>query len=157
MTSQTDEDAGSDVSIETGTLRGAVQNGISRWLGIPFALPPVGELRWRAPQPAAPWTGVRDATAHASDPMLIPVDIDAAPIGTTPSEDCLCQCVATVRRQQVRRHMAARAQEDAFHTRCDRPPETKCLEVLRGCLHWRRRDWQHRPSMRRSAVRQMRS
>jgi para-nitrobenzyl esterase len=81
--------AGTDITIETGTLRGAVEGGISHWLGIPFALPPVGELRWRAPQPATSWTGVRDATAYANDPMQIPVDIDAAPIGTTPSEDCL--------------------------------------------------------------------
>ncbi|MEO7224154.1 MAG: carboxylesterase family protein [Devosia sp.] len=89
MTNSMDEEAGSDVTIETGTLRGAVQDGISSWLGIPFALPPAGELRWRAPQPAASWTGVRDAAAYAHDPMQIPVDIDAAPIGTTPSEDCL--------------------------------------------------------------------
>src|SRR6187455_1390035 len=80
---------GTDITIETGTLRGAVHDGISHWLGIPFASSPIGELRWRAPQPAVPWTGVRDATAYAHDPMQIPVDIDAAPIGTTPSEDCL--------------------------------------------------------------------
>ena len=57
--------AGSDpvVSISTGQLRGSpTSNGGAAFKNIPFAQPPVGDLRWREPQPAKSWTGVRDAT-----------------------------------------------------------------------------------------------
>ena len=77
------------VQIDTGSVRGTVAGAVESWKGIPFAAPPVGELRWRAPQPAAPWAGVRDAGAYGSDCMQQPAPSDAAPPGTTPSEDCL--------------------------------------------------------------------
>lgn len=48
--------------IEAGTLRGTYVGSAVAFMGIPYARPPVGELRWEAPQPAMPWTGVRDAT-----------------------------------------------------------------------------------------------
>jgi para-nitrobenzyl esterase len=46
---------------EGGALRGAADGSAIVFMGIPYARPPVGELRWEAPQPAPPWTGVRDA------------------------------------------------------------------------------------------------
>jgi len=51
------------VVVETtyGRLRGQVQDDVVAFLGIPFAAPPVGELRWRAPEPPATWDGIRDA------------------------------------------------------------------------------------------------
>jgi len=73
----------------SGKVEGAVDHGIVSWKGIPFAAPPVGELRWRAPQPAAPWQGVREATAYGHDCMQKPFPSDAAPLGTPPAEDCL--------------------------------------------------------------------
>ena len=45
----------------TGALRGVVAGGVATYRGIPYAQPPVGDLRWRAPQPAKPWPGVRVA------------------------------------------------------------------------------------------------
>ena len=54
----TDEPAPS-ITVETGTLAGSIEGGVESWKGIPFAAPPVGPLRWRAPQPAAPWKGIR--------------------------------------------------------------------------------------------------
>jgi len=46
----------------TGKVRGfAAGNGAQGWLGIPYAAPPVGPLRWRAPRPARPWAGTREA------------------------------------------------------------------------------------------------
>ena len=49
------------VTVETGQLEGANEDGMTVYRGIPFAAPPVGDLRWRAPQPAAKWSGVRTA------------------------------------------------------------------------------------------------
>ena len=51
-----------ETRIETGRVRGVACGwpSITAFYGIPYAAPPVGELRWRPPQPAAPWEGVRD-------------------------------------------------------------------------------------------------
>jgi para-nitrobenzyl esterase len=49
------------VETTDGRLRGQVQDDVVAFRGIPFAAPPVGELRWRAPQPPAAWDGIRDA------------------------------------------------------------------------------------------------
>ncbi|MFE2015508.1 carboxylesterase/lipase family protein [Streptomyces sp. NPDC059491] len=46
-----------------GALRGSLKDGVAAFLGIPYARPPVGALRFRAPEPAEPWEGVREATA----------------------------------------------------------------------------------------------
>jgi para-nitrobenzyl esterase len=50
------------VSTSTGRVRGRIEHGNAVFRGIPFAKPPVGELRFQAPQPAASWDGVRDAS-----------------------------------------------------------------------------------------------
>jgi para-nitrobenzyl esterase len=50
------------VGTADGRLRGQAAGTIDEFLGIPYAAPPVGSLRWRPPQPAAHWTGVRPAT-----------------------------------------------------------------------------------------------
>jgi para-nitrobenzyl esterase len=75
--------------VEAGVLAGAVDNGVLSFKGVPFAAPPLGNLRWRAPQPAAHWQGVRSATAYGHDCMQKPFPSDAAPLGTPPNEDCL--------------------------------------------------------------------
>src|SRR6185437_15918531 len=50
--------------ISSGQLRGTVtSDGVAVFKNIPFAQPPIGDLRWREPLPAKAWTGVRDATA----------------------------------------------------------------------------------------------
>ena len=82
-------DAVDIVRIDSGRLQGAVADDVSAFKGIPFAAPPVAALRWRAPQPAARWSGVRDATTYGHDCMQKPFPSDAAPLGTEPSEDCL--------------------------------------------------------------------
>ena len=77
------------VTIADGALQGHVEDGAVEFKGIPFAVPPVGDLRWRAPQPVARWQGVRDAGQYGHDCMQLPFPSDAAPLGTPPAEDCL--------------------------------------------------------------------
>ena len=84
-----DEKPAPSVKVETGALAGSVEGGVESWKGIPFAAPPIGPLRWRAPQPAASWSGVRQATAYGHDCMQKPFTSDAAPLGAEPAEDCL--------------------------------------------------------------------
>jgi len=54
------------VQTDNGAVCGIVVAGINAWLGIPFAAPPVGDLRWAPPQPAAPWSDTLNATGYAS-------------------------------------------------------------------------------------------
>ncbi|MDB5453103.1 MAG: Carboxylic ester hydrolase, partial [Caulobacteraceae bacterium] len=63
------------IKTKSGQVQGGVANGVNVYRGIPFAAPPVGDLRWRAPKPAANWTGVRPAVTM--------------PSACTASEDCL--------------------------------------------------------------------
>jgi para-nitrobenzyl esterase len=73
------------VEIAAGALRGSDQDGVRTFLGVPYAEPPVGELRFRAPRPVPPWSGERDATkwaARAPQPEL-------TGRGFTGDEDCL--------------------------------------------------------------------
>jgi para-nitrobenzyl esterase len=84
--------AGSEqkVSIDKGTLRGAVQGDVVSFKGVPYAAAPIDHLRWESPQPVPAWTGARDATHFGHDCAQIPDPMEAAPQGsTTPSEDCL--------------------------------------------------------------------
>lgn len=77
------------VKIDTGELKGAINGQVVAFKGIPYAAPPVGQNRWKPPQPAQPWTGIRPATEFAADCMQLPFPSDAAPLGTKPAEDCL--------------------------------------------------------------------
>src|SRR5262245_24577289 len=64
------------VATKLGRLEGELRPGMRVFRGIPFAAPPVGNLRWAAPQPPAPWQGVRDATRFGAD---CPVPASARP------------------------------------------------------------------------------
>jgi para-nitrobenzyl esterase len=57
------------IRVESGELQGVVDDGVASFKGIPFAAPPVGELRWRPPQPPAKWTGVRPAVEFGANCM----------------------------------------------------------------------------------------
>jgi para-nitrobenzyl esterase len=48
------------VTIDGGRVSGIVTDGVNTYRGIPYAAPPVGELRWKPPAPLVPWQGVRD-------------------------------------------------------------------------------------------------
>ncbi|MFM2032595.1 MAG: hypothetical protein RLZZ297_1360 [Chloroflexota bacterium] len=91
MTQATLSAAHTYVTVSGGTLAGTLdtQRGVRAFKGIPFAAPPVGALRWCAPQPPLAWEGVRDATRFGARAMQLPVfgDMDFRASGM--SEDCL--------------------------------------------------------------------
>src|SRR6201986_3572062 len=77
------------VTIPQGILVGTTDGGISVFKDIPFAAPPVDALRWRAPQPAANWSGVRDASKFGPICMQAPRPKGMAWEKLPESEDCL--------------------------------------------------------------------
>lgn len=78
----------SQAQTTAGAVQGEAVGGIGEFKGIPFAAPPVGELRWKAPQPAQPWQGARKSVAFGPACMQGPI---LAQMGSTAaqSEDCL--------------------------------------------------------------------
>src|SRR5208283_325094 len=85
----------SPVRIEAGLISGATdENGVTAYLGIPFAASPVGDLRWRPPQPAVHWQGVRESDHFCASCMqnepgsLLPWTEEFMTQGAM-SEDCL--------------------------------------------------------------------
>jgi len=74
-----------------GVLEGVVSadGKVRTFKGIPYAAPPVGSLRWKPPQPAVAWTGVRKATEYPPRCMQAPVYSDMIFHDPGPSEDCL--------------------------------------------------------------------
>ncbi|HEX7853434.1 MAG TPA: carboxylesterase family protein [Sphingobium sp.] len=82
------DSASPQVKVHEGMLEGRrLTDGTSVFLGVPFAAPPVGDLRWRPAQPAGVWTGIRPATSYgavcAQDPMAL------GGVFRKSSEDCL--------------------------------------------------------------------
>ncbi len=77
------------VPVVGGDVKGVVKEGVVSFKGIPFAAPPIGERRWRPPQPVIPWKGVKVADQYGFDCMQDPFPGDAAPLGGPISEDCL--------------------------------------------------------------------
>lgn len=77
------------IRIQSGVLRGVTEDGVDIYKGIPYAASPVGEFRWRPPQPVTPWEGIRDAGGYG--PNCAQAGWGAAPgsIAEGSSEDCL--------------------------------------------------------------------
>ena len=81
--------------LEVKTDRGKVEGKLAEdgkvrdFLGIPYAMPPTGTLRWKAPQPAAKWHGIRQTTSFGSRCMQLPLNADMIFRDPGLSEDCL--------------------------------------------------------------------
>jgi len=73
----------SPVKVSEGMVQGTFENGLTVYKGIPFAAPPVGDLRWKAPQPATKWDGVKQATKYG------PAAFQGGNPPSGKSEDCL--------------------------------------------------------------------
>src|SRR3954471_20269990 len=78
------------VKTANGTLEGTQEKtGIRSFKGVPFAAPPVGDLRWKEPQPVQNWDGVRPAKAFGPRAMQAPIFGDMGFRSNGMSEDCL--------------------------------------------------------------------
>lgn len=79
------------LKVTGGEIRGALEGGVMAYKGIPFAAPPVGDLRWQPPQPVVPWEGTKYATSFGANCPQAPYP--AASIYPSPTgefnEDCL--------------------------------------------------------------------
>lgn len=76
--------------VANGLLEGTTTaSGVTTFKGVPFAKPPLGDLRWKAPQPAENWSGVRKADQFAKSPMQARVFGDMMFRSNGTSEDCL--------------------------------------------------------------------
>lgn len=82
--------ADDQVQTKSGTLSGTTdETGIRTYRGIPYAEPPIGELRWKPPQPVKPWEGVREAKKFGPRAMQLPIFSDMVFRSNGMSEDCL--------------------------------------------------------------------
>jgi len=82
-----------DTGYISGTIIGDAGKEVRIYRGIPYAAPPVGDLRWKPPQPAASWTGIRECTVFSKSPIQPTPSMD--PIDVSQSEDCLYLNVLT--------------------------------------------------------------
>lgn len=78
-----------NVKSRDGQLQGVVADGVASFKGIPFAAPPVGDLRWKSPEPAKAWTGVRKADTYAPGCVQDPGMLKMMGTSASVSEDCL--------------------------------------------------------------------
>jgi para-nitrobenzyl esterase len=86
---QLNDDATPRVKTSNGVLQGINESGVISFKGVPFAAPPVGDLRWREPQPVKSWAGVRKADKFGPRSMQLPVFGDMNFRSDGMSEDCL--------------------------------------------------------------------
>lgn len=78
-----------NVSVTGGKIQGIKIKNTVAWLGIPFAEPPIGKLRWQPPQKVIPWQGIKYTTHYGNDCLQKPFNQDSAKSSAQYNEDCL--------------------------------------------------------------------
>ncbi|MGH8221260.1 MAG: carboxylesterase/lipase family protein [Steroidobacteraceae bacterium] len=78
-----------EANVTGGRISGTIVDGVAEFKGIPFAAPPIGALRWKAPQPVRGWSGVRQTTAFGPACLQDPTMANRMAPGVALSEDCL--------------------------------------------------------------------
>lgn len=101
------------VETSTGAIAGKQDGDVVAFLGVPYAKPPIDALRFRAPQPCAPWAGVREATEVSAAAPQYPT---AMSLGLSYSEDCLYLNVWTPAPDQQKRPVMVWIHGGAFVT-----------------------------------------
>jgi len=103
---KTDKGIPSRLKVEGGSIEGYLSDGVTIFKGVPFAAPPVGELRWKAPQPVVPWKGIRKCSTNPPSamqakpvPFMMWTKEFMAPMEPL-SEDCLYLNVWTAAKKQ---------------------------------------------------------
>jgi para-nitrobenzyl esterase len=113
-----DQAVSATTEIAQGKLQGSTRDGVLKFNGIPYAKPPVGALRWRMPEPAEGWAGVRDATKFGNIAPQV-ASASGAVLGGTPgtrSEDCLYLNVQTPACDGAKRPVMVWIYGGAFNT-----------------------------------------
>ena len=77
------------IQTQSGSVRGVFRNGVSTWLGIPYAAPPIGEARWQPPRPVSSWSGIRDCVQLGDMAQQPETSLFPKIEGVERSEDCL--------------------------------------------------------------------
>jgi para-nitrobenzyl esterase len=108
----------SAVETSGGRVEGTLKRGVQQFRGIPYAAPPVGDLRFRPPQPVEPWAGVLDATRFGPQALQAPSQLETLFGGTPPpsSEDCLTLNIYTPATDGARRPVMVWIHGGAFLT-----------------------------------------
>ncbi len=96
---------GPSATVTGGSIRGTESGGVRVFKGIPYAAPPVGDLRWAAPDPVVPWQGTREAAEFGPDCPQAPYDPQSMYYRPPrpQSEDCLCLNVWTAAQPNEKR------------------------------------------------------
>ena len=100
------------VRVTGGRIMGSEDGALNEYFAIPFAAPPVGELRWRAPQPVVPWKGIKTTRDYS------PACSQTAAWISHPKSEDHAECVSIL----LRRLRAARAQHRRQRTPSNIPP-----------------------------------
>ncbi|MFF5784946.1 carboxylesterase/lipase family protein [Streptomyces sp. NPDC012693] len=131
---------GAEVRTRYGALRGSLEDGVAAFLGVPYARAPVGPLRFRAPEPVAPWEGVREATAFGPTapkrPYAPPLDA-LLPDPGIEGDACLNLNVWTpwdrsAQGDDERPSVASRAADGSRPSDGSRPPDGSALSAPGG-------------------------